>query len=503
MIRSALIALLLVSVITVGLRWGTFVAGGSDSYCYLHQAQRWATGRLQVPEPLALEAPWPDAPLTFAPVGHVPSPTVPGAIVPVCPAGLSIAMAPFVALGGVRAAFLLVPLFGALLVGATFTVASRVSPRIGTACAFVVAASPIFLYQLVQPMSDVPAAALWMLAVALVTGTRRRDAAIGGLAAAAAVVVRPNLVPLAVPLALFLVLRPERSWRERLPSSAAFAACAALGPLAVAWIQYSFYGSPLNSGYGTLDAIFSADRIVPNATRYVSWLTETQTPVWLLAVAAPILLPGALTMLLSALFLVNLACYLSYVVFEDWSFLRFLLPTLPLLMILAVASIDAIARRTVPWTAKPVVAIVSAMLVMTYVRESDARNVFRLHLLEARYERAGTFVDRRLPANAIVITSAESGSVRFYSGRKTLVWDGLDPAWLDRAVAYLRMNGFEPFLLLETREEPLFRRRFASSPLGALDWPPAAEVASRVRIYRPDDRERYFKGSQLPVEYVP
>jgi hypothetical protein len=503
LIRSGLIALLLVVVITVGLRWGTFVAGGSDSYCYLYQAQRWAAGRLQVPEPLALEAPWPNAPLTFAPVGHLPSPTVPGALVPICPAGLSIAMAPFVVLGGVRAAFLVVPLFGALLVGATFALASRVSPRIGTACAFVVAASPAFLYQLVQPMSDVPAAALWTLAVALVTGTRPRDAVLGGLAAAAAIVVRPNLVPLAAPLALFLLFRPERRWRERLRSSAGFAACAALGPLAVAWIHYSFYGSPLSSGYGALSVVFSADRISPNAVRYATWLTETQTPAWLLAVAAPFLLPGALTALLSALFLVNLACYLPYVVFDDWSFLRFLLPTLPLLMILAIASIDAMARRTVPWTAKPVLAIVSAMLVITYVREAEVRNVFRLHLLESRYERAGTFVDRRLPPNAIVITSAESGSVRFYSGRNTLVWDGLDPAWLDRAIVYLRRRGLEPFLLLETREEPLFRRRFASSPAGALDWPPAAEVASRVRIYRPDDRERYLKGSQPPVEYVP
>jgi glycosyltransferase involved in cell wall biosynthesis len=43
---------------------------------------------LQVPEPLALGAPWPDAPLTLAPVGHVPSHTVPGAIVPICPSGL-------------------------------------------------------------------------------------------------------------------------------------------------------------------------------------------------------------------------------------------------------------------------------------------------------------------------------------------------------------------------------------------------------------------------------
>ena len=47
------------------------------------------------------------------------------------------------------------------------------------ACAAVllVACSPIFLYQAVQPMSDVPAAALWLAAlVASAAGVERRAA---------------------------------------------------------------------------------------------------------------------------------------------------------------------------------------------------------------------------------------------------------------------------------------------------------------------------------------
>src|ERR687892_218405 len=113
--RAIALAALVAATMTVSVRWGSFVAGGPDSYCYLHQAQRWAavlsgTGSLHVPEPLALEAPWPDAPLTFAPVGHAPSETVPGAIVPICAAGLSLVMAPVLALGGRDAIFFVVPL---------------------------------------------------------------------------------------------------------------------------------------------------------------------------------------------------------------------------------------------------------------------------------------------------------------------------------------------------------------------------------------------------------
>jgi hypothetical protein len=146
--------------------------------------------------------------------------------------------------------------------------------------------------------------------------------------------------------------------------------------------------------------------------------------------------------------------------------------------------------------------VATLVLSVLFIRDARAGDVFRLQRLEARYVRAGTFAATRLPPNAIVITSWESGSVRFYSRRPTLVWDSLDPAWLDRAIAFVRARGLEPYLLFETWEEPIFRRRFAGSRVGALDWPPMAEVASQVRVYRPDDRERYANGTMTPTEYV-
>ena len=42
--RRAAIALLMTAVAAVGLRWGTFAVGGSDSYCYVAQAKAWASG---------------------------------------------------------------------------------------------------------------------------------------------------------------------------------------------------------------------------------------------------------------------------------------------------------------------------------------------------------------------------------------------------------------------------------------------------------------------------
>ena len=351
-------------------------------------------------------------------------------------------------------------------------------------------------------MSDVPAAALWVAAVAGVTSPQGRCALLGGAAAAAAIVVRPNLAPLAVPLALFLLLRPERLWRERAVDAFRFAAAVAAGVVVVALIQDAFYGSPFATGYGPAATLFSAANITPNATRYATWLSDTLTPGWVLAAGAPFLLPGALSRLLLWMFLVNVACYLPYVPFDHWSYLRFLLPTIPLVVILAVAVIDSLCRRGWTWTSRPVLFVVAVAMAVFGLRDATARQTFELKRLEARYETAGRYVAEKLPANAVVITSWQSGSVRFYSGRKSVVWDSLDPAWLDRGVAFLATRGYEPYLLFESWEEPAFRRRFAGSPVAALDWPPIADVATGVRIYRPADRSRYYRGEDVPTDYV-
>jgi hypothetical protein len=486
----------------------------------VHQASAWATGRLRAVEPLALEAPWPDAPLTFAPAGHIPSPTVRGAIAPICPAGLSLAMVPLVWAGWAGASspsrlpFVVMPLFGVLLVWSTYLLGTRFSRRVGLASALLVACSPPFLFQLMQPMSDVPAAALFVLAVATATSGKRRSPLMAGAATSAAIAVRPNLLPMGVVLGLFLLFRPERVWRERARDAAMFAASSLPGCVLVAVIQQVFYGSPLRSGYGALPTLFAAEHIVPNVIRYGTWMWQSHGFVWLLALAAPSMLPGWLSTLLLSLVVVNIACYLPYAVFNDWWYLRFLLPAIAILLVMAMAVVDALIHlkrepsRLAPWTSHEGLShrcgvIVFAILISVFfIREARARSVFDLQRLEARYERAGLYVDSHLPPDALVITSWESGSIRYYGRRNTLVWDSLDAAWLDRAIAYLRMRGYEPYLLFERWEEPIFRQRFAGSTMARLDWPPAVEIDSQVRIYRPDDRDRYLQGEAQPTVYA-
>lgn len=82
------------------------------------------------------------------------------------------------------------------------------------------------------------------------------------------------------------------------------------------------------------------------------------------------------------------------------------------------------------------------------------------------------------------------------------MWDALDPAWLDRALAWLASHGRPPAIVLESWEQEGFRARFAGQTFGALDWPPRYDLDRRVLIFLPADRARYQAGETIATERV-
>src|ERR1044071_528588 len=121
-------------------------------------------------------------------------------------------------------------------------------------------------------MSDVPGAAFWTLALAMAVGREWRTTVLAGVFAAVAILIRPNLLPLGMVLGVYLLLQPDRSWRERLANGAVYAAPCAIGCLAVAFVQWHFYGSPLSSGYGAPGVIVISMPVSPNTPRHRSSL---------------------------------------------------------------------------------------------------------------------------------------------------------------------------------------------------------------------------------------
>jgi hypothetical protein len=190
------------------------------------------------------------------------------------------------------------------------------------------------------------------------------------------------------------------------------------------------------------------------------------------------------------------------VVFDAWWYLRFVLPGLAVLLVLSAAVLTGLAARLPGGWRAPVVGLSIGTLVVFYIAVASERQVFQLRALESRFRIAGEYVAARLPRDAAVVTVHQSGSVRFYSGRQTLVWADVDPGSLDRALEYLRSRNYHPYLLFETWEEPAFRGRFsAASGIGRLEWPPIAEIDREVRIYDPDGYAPYMRGAPVRTDH--
>jgi hypothetical protein len=98
-----------------------------------------------------------------------------------------------------------------------------------------------------------------------------------------------------------------------------------------------------------------------------------------------------------------------------------------------------------------------------------------------------------------------SGGIRYYSDRPIVRYDRIRRFRLDQVVGRLRQLGYQPYLVLEPWEEPVFRRRFAgASSFGSLDWPPAVELEfAGVRIYDLADRSRAASGEEVSTEILP
>ena len=494
------VALALTAIVSV--RWGAFAVGGSDSHCYAGQARMFLDGRLSLAPPLAPPVPWPHAAATFAPSGFAPGPAPDGVSVPLCPAGLSLAMAAAVGVAGDGALFAVVPAFGLLAVWCTWLLGRRLAgPAAGAASASLIACSPTFLYQLVQPMSDVPAAALWTAALATALGPAGRRASIGralaaGLLTGGAIMVRPNLAPLAIIPVLM-------AWPSR-PAAIATAGATVPGIVAVALLQAAVYGSPLRSGYGDLGQLFSVGHVATNAWNYPAWLAAAHTPVLALGLLAPLVATRrAASWVLLAFVAGVFAAYLPYIPFTDWWYTRFLLPALPALIVLVMTALDR-ASRWLPMRTAPVVLVAAALVLGGWwLHRADGLSVFRLKTLEHKYAEFGRFASSRLPRSAIVLAAQPSGSARYYARLPTLSWDAIEPAWLDRVMEECRLRGLTPYLAVESWELETFKSRFRGHSAAAdLDWPPRAALGNVIFVYDPADRGRYLEGDRVPTEVI-
>ena len=495
---AALIALAVALALAgFGLVRGTWAVGGSDSSCYALMAKSLAGGTLQPRSGLA-GAPWPDVAKTLAPGGFVPSPIHADAASPICAPGMAVLMAPLAAAFGRDAIFWVTPIAAFVLVLSAFAIARQFAGGMaGATAAILTATSPIVLFQVVQPMNDVLTAALWLLAIAL-----GRHHLVAGLLIGTAILVRPNLAPLALVLAAMPFIQlPTRE--QQLRGLAMMIGASLPGVLLLLWLNRALYGSVLGSGYGAAASLFALGHINANLTNYSRAMFQTQNIVPLVGLLAPIVFSGikrAGAVLLLGFVAVVFAIYLLYSPFPEWWYLRFLMPALIVLLVLASAvGVHLVSKASMGG----VIPIAAVILGIVGTRAAADRQAFELHRLEGRYRDTAALVRDRLPPNAVLLTVWQSGGIRFHADREVVLWESLDSAWLDRAITWLRSNGHQPYLLFERREESEFRARFRNqSDVGGLDWPPRFDLNRQVRIYDPSDRARFLAGESYATENV-
>jgi len=501
-------------VAVFGLVRGTTAVGGSDSSCYALMADAFANGDVQPFTPLATEAPWPDAPRTFAPAGFIPSPKYADRASPICSPGFSLLLAPFRWAFGRDGIFLLTPLTGFAMVWLVFVFTRRLAGDLaGAAAAVLVATTPIVLFQVVQPMNDIGTAALWMAVLSAAIIAEPTRSWILGATTGLAVLVRPNLAPVAAVVVAWLIVRTIReeayvgpALRRRL---LAFALACAPSIGCLLWLNAILYGHALRVGHGAVGNLFGLQHVRPNIVNYGSALIETELGVPLLGIAAGIFVASRVRHVVWLAVLVaaaTIVVYLGYQSFAEWWYLRFLLPAVVPLTALAVVVALGIARWALSerrYLAATILIIATAWLSMFNLRAAREHQVFEIQRLESRFRHTGEIVRERLPNNSVFITVWHSGTIRFHADRPSMLWDSLDPAWLDPAIEWFTSRHLDPYIVVEEWEEPLFRQRFSRhSVIGDLDWPPRFDIDRQVRIFKPSDRSIYMSGGVVPTEHL-
>jgi hypothetical protein len=276
--------------------------------------------------------------------------------------------------------------------------------------------------------------------------------------------------------------------------------------IGIAALNTRWYGSPLLSGYGDPSALYSSRHVWTNVGLYSVWLWQSQSPGILVAGGSLIALgrpsPARAPVILAWAFcLVTLLCYISYVPYDQWWYLRFLLPGLGAffaLMAVGLCTLDDRIPR--PWGRAAALAILLAILwrSLSYTAALGMFGPFKAS--EHRSADIGAFVARHFPADAVFFSMQHSGTIRYYGGRHTLRYDLIDRDWAARAPAELERLGLHPYLVIEDGEMAGVQKAFGLPAAQPLPWPHVARMQSYGGITIYDLATHPSSAAVLPIE---
>ncbi|MGZ5440977.1 MAG: ArnT family glycosyltransferase [Thermoanaerobaculia bacterium] len=452
-------AVLLAGVLIVNRSESIF---GADSSGYANFARMLDRG--ETTRPLPVECSRCD-PSWRTPLGFVPAPG--GRMASYYPIGMPIHLALFARVGGwAHAPFFVSPLAGVMLVLLTFRLGLRLHSELaGLIAALLMGFCAVFVFQALQPMSDV-LAAMWSVAaiVAAVEGRERpRFDVLAGFCFGVAVLVRPTSILLAVPLVFAFLER--RQLERRLPAGrsaggsparpaaggpagqrpALHAALFVLGgippALILAWYNLDAFGSLLASGYGAggFTRDFALSYFTPRALQYARWTVEQFSPIAIIAAIGGLVLLRERWMLLSW-FGAFYGFYSFYLWYDEWWYTRFLLPAYPAIAVAAGIALAWLAERR----------RIAGVLLLVCALAWEGKQLARFAVLWTDEDQnlsrePAEWAARALPPRSLVFSMEFSGALVYYSDHRPVRWDLASPS-VEPPYALLMEHEEEPFL---------------------------------------------------------
>jgi 4-amino-4-deoxy-L-arabinose transferase-like glycosyltransferase len=444
-------------------RNASYAVGGSDSSGYVNAARLLATGRVSTPilppDLLGIPASFDRV---FLPLAFVPGPE-PRTMTPFYPVGFPLHLTGLSAvIGWAQGPFLASPLLALGSILLFFLLARELGlPRgYAFAGAALFALCGVFLFQALQPISDV-AATFWALAAVLASLRARRQASwslAAGAALGMAVLVRPTNLLLLPALLFALPLRRK--------SLALFAAGGI--PMAIAFGLYNraAYGHPLRTGWIAVNLLegfawgYFPARFFDYALTLFSLLTPLVPLAWL---SVPTLrrIGWRDRATLLSWFGAYLTFYCFYAVYGPWWYTRFLLPGIPALIL---AFLLVLREAETRWRLRPAIVgvLLAAVIGWAWLR-TDQLGVLRVDESQAVIPRSCVWAASQLPEKAAVVSMEMSGAIRYYTGRLPARWDWLTPENFPQVRALVESAGYRWYALLIRHEVKLARPRVPGS----------------------------------------
>ncbi|GAB5560198.1 MAG: hypothetical protein SynsKO_18450 [Synoicihabitans sp.] len=422
----------------------------ADASGYLNHAKLIQAGEARIPlnTLAAYEAGW--FPYLQSPLGLTLDPTRTH-LVPVYPVGYPLQLA---AVGALVSLPLATPVLNTLMVllsGVLLWIFARdwglpVCGRVAAIAALW--ASPLFIYNSTQPMSDV-CAMVWCLATFCAIQRGNQHHKLGwyiaaGVCLAIAVLVRPTNV-----LLIFAVVGLT-GFKLR-PLGGIFAG-GVPGGVFFLWYNHHLYGGVTKSGYGDISRFLDWEFFTAGATHFAEGLVLHFSPL------IPLLFLGVFFTakpLRNHLLLWTVPGFIFYACYsfsdDNWWYLRFLLPAAPAIVVGAIIVAHTLLQRVKNAPLKIALSLLGLAGVIGWeIKAIPEQHTLVMKRGEVIYQQTTDWIHQHVEPGAIIIAHQTSGALHY---------EGVDH-FLVRADLVTPADSVVMFAAAEAQQIPIYATLF-------------------------------------------